>query len=106
MKCFPVEYRPEAQDDLFYIFHSVLEISQNIITAQQFTDRIYAQCEKIGDMPFGGSPRDHIKRGLRLIPFERTVVILYCIENETVWITNVIFGGKDYEALFRHSNDK
>jgi hypothetical protein len=31
--------------------------------------------------------------------FERSVVILYVIQNETVWITNVFAGSRDYAAL-------
>lgn len=63
MKSFPVEYNQEALEDIASIFRSVLKVSENFITAKRFTDRIYAQCEKIGDMPYGGAPRDYLCKG-------------------------------------------
>lgn len=35
--------------------------------------------------------------------FERRVVILYRVDEDTVWITNLFSGGRDYETLLhRH----
>jgi len=105
MKRYPVEFREEAIDDIDWIHETVLDVSKDFNTATRFARRIYKQCLKIGDMPFGGAPRDYLQKGLRLVPFEKSAVILYVIENETVWITNVIYGGRDYEAMFRQSKD-
>jgi toxin ParE1/3/4 len=37
---------------------------------------------------------------LRTVPFERKAVIAYRVTN-AVEITNVFYGGRDYEALYR-----
>jgi toxin ParE1/3/4 len=101
MKRFPVQYRPEAAADIEHIFSYVLAKSQSLITAIRYTDRIYARCEAIGDAPHGGAGRPDIGKGTRMVPFEKAAVILYIVEQETVWITNVFAGGRDYETILR-----
>jgi toxin ParE1/3/4 len=97
----PVEYRSKAAADIEDIFAYVLAKSENFVTATRYADRVYARCESIGDAPFGGVARPDLGRGIRMVPFEKAAVILYVVENETVWITNVFAGGRDYEAILR-----
>ncbi|MCA9469372.1 MAG: type II toxin-antitoxin system RelE/ParE family toxin [Nitrospira sp.] len=101
MKIFPVEFRPTALEDIKGIFDYVLEKSRDGVTAERFTDRIFRQCEALGGMPYGGVARDDLDEGMRIFPFERKAVIVYRIENGTVWIVNVFAGGRDYEAIMR-----
>ena len=49
----------------------------------------------------GGRPRDDLAQGLRTVPFERTAVIVYRVTS-CVEITNIFYGGRDYETLYRH----
>ncbi|MBB3608784.1 toxin ParE1/3/4 [Rhizobium sp. BK602] len=86
-------------NNLLDIAAYVFEKSQNIKTSETYLDRIYARCEKIGDAPFGGVARDDLSLGLRMAVFEKTIVILYTIERDTVWITNIFSGSRDYETL-------
>jgi toxin ParE1/3/4 len=44
--------------------------------------------------------RDDLKPGLRTVPFEHSAVIAYTVEDRRVRITNIFYGGRDYEALF------
>ena len=97
----PVGYRTEAQDDLRDIFRMVLLVSQNLPTARGFVQRIKDRCERIGNAPRGGRPRDDLEPGLRTVPFEHTAVIAYRVEPDQVRITNVFYGGRDFEALYR-----
>ena len=99
MKHLPVEYRSGAMANLLEIAEYILGQSGNVVTAQSYLDRIYDRCEKIGDVPFGSVARDDLGRGIRMAVFERSVVILYIVQDETVWITNVFAGGRDYAAL-------
>jgi toxin ParE1/3/4 len=101
MKRLPVEYRPAAATDIEDIFQYVLSKSQNLVTAMRYTDRIYERCESVGDAPHGGIARPDLGKGIRMVPFEKAAVILYVVENKTVWITNVFAGGRDYEAILR-----
>jgi toxin ParE1/3/4 len=100
MRHLKVTYRPEAIADLQFIFSAVLDMSRNPETARGFVGRIRARCAKIGFAPHGGRPRDDLEPGLRIVPFERTAVIAYRVLSDAVDITNIFFGGRDYEALY------
>jgi len=99
MKRFPVKYRPDALEDIEAVFLYVLEASQNFTTASNFTDRIFKRCESIGDIPQGGVARPDLGGGIRIVPFEKTAVILYRLNGDVVEIVNVFYGGRDYEAI-------
>lgn len=100
-----VRYRPEAIDDLESVFLSVLQASQSSRVATGVVQRIRLRCESIGDAPRGGRPRDDLYPGLRTVPFERTAVIAYLVEESCVRVTNIFYGGRDYEALYRRGGD-
>ena len=100
MRGVAVTFRPEAIAELQEIYRLIAEISQSHVTAQRFTDRIMARALRIGDAPHGGRARDDLEPGLRMVPFETSAVIAYRV-NETVEITNIFYGGRDYEALYR-----
>ena len=86
------------------IFSLVLELSGSPSIARGFVRRIRARCDRIGDVPLGGRPRNDLERGVRTVPFERSAVIAYKVEDECVRITNVFYGGQDYEALYREAS--
>jgi toxin ParE1/3/4 len=50
-------------------------------------------------------PQARRPRGLRTVPFERKAVIAYRV-TKAVEITNIFYGGRDYEALYRSHDDK
>src|SRR5579864_1328046 len=101
MRRLKVRYRPEALADLEDIFRLILRLSASRVTAQRFVNRIRDRCHKIGGAPNAGRPRDDLEPGLRTVPFERRAVITYLVESGCVRITNVFYGGRDYEALYR-----
>jgi toxin ParE1/3/4 len=105
MRVLEVRYRPEALDDLADIFAFVLKLSQNVATAKGYVQRIKARCESIGNAPEGGRPRDDLETGLRTVPFEKRAVIAYKVERDCVRISNIFYGGRDYEALYRDVDD-
>ena len=100
MRRLEVTFRPEAIADLQDIYRYIAEISQSHVTAERFTERILARALRIGDAPYGGRPRDDLEPGLRTVPFETSAVIAYRVA-ATVDITNIFYGGRDYEALYR-----
>ena len=100
MRRLRVRYRPEAYADLENIFRFVVRISSNQITAEHFVKRIKARCDRIGNVPYGGRPRDDLEPGLRTVPFESSAVVAYKVEDNCVRITNIFYGGRDYEAFY------
>ena len=101
VKVYKVSYREAASTDILDVYRWVYEVSLDPVTAERFTARLVAACQKIGEIPLGGRPRDDLSPGLRTVPFEKRAVIAYLIEAETVVITNVFYGGRDYEALYK-----
>ena len=101
VKVYKVTYRETATADILDVYRWVCEVSLDPVTAERFTARLVAACERIGNVPHGGRPRDDLLPGLRTVPFEKRAVIAYLVEAETVVITNVFYGGRDYEALYR-----
>ena len=95
-----VIFRPAAIADLQDIYRYIAGSSQSHEVARRFVDRIMQRCRKIGDAPAGGRPRDDLVPGLRTVPFERSAVVAYRFD-EKVEITNIFYGGRDYEALYR-----
>jgi len=59
------------------------------------------RCQRIGNAPMGGIARDDLQPGLRTVPFEHSAVIAYVVEDDQVSVTNVFYGGRDYDALYR-----
>lgn len=101
MKTLPVRFRPEAEADLDEIARYVIEQSGSIKTALGFLGRIRTRCLSIGDAPLGGVARNDLAAGIRMVPFERSAVILYRITDDAVEIVTIAYGGRDYEALHR-----
>jgi toxin ParE1/3/4 len=95
--------------NLLEIADYIIGQSRNVITAQGYLDRIYDRCEKIANAPFGSVIREDLGAGIRMAVFEKSVAILYVVQDETVWITNVFAGGRDYATLLGgqspHVND-
>jgi toxin ParE1/3/4 len=105
MRRFEVIFADGANADLRGIHRYIAEVSQSYRTADRFLERVIIRCEKIGNIPFGGRPRDDLLAGLRTVPFEKTTIIAYRVIDDVVEITNVFHGGRDYEALFRDEDD-
>ncbi|MDR3510461.1 MAG: type II toxin-antitoxin system RelE/ParE family toxin [Caulobacteraceae bacterium] len=101
MRRLRVVYRPEAVADLEGIYRFLVRTGAFPGVAQRYVRRIRDRCGRIGDAPLGCAPREDLAPGIRLAAFEQRVVIAYRIEAEAVEITNVFYGGRDYEALYR-----
>lgn len=100
-----VAYRPEAIDDLESIYRFILELSGDATIARAYTSRIRERCRRIGAVPHGGTPRDNLAAGIRTVSFERRAVIAYRTSEERVEITNIFYGGRDFEAIYRDRNE-
>ena len=51
-------------------------------------------------VPRGGVSRDDLEQELRTVPFEHSAIIAYKVEPNLVRITNIFYGGRDYEAFY------
>jgi toxin ParE1/3/4 len=101
MPRFELRWRPAAVGDLEAIFRAVVRVSASPVVARRYVERIRERCRRIARLPEGGRLRDDLAPGLRSVPFERRAVIVYRVLGNTVEITNVFHGGRDYAALYR-----
>ena len=101
MKTLPVVLTPEAEADLDGIGLFIVGNGAHPLTAVGYLNRIRDRCRKIGLSPHGGVARDDIHPGLRMVPFEKSAVVLYRVTKDAVAIVSIIYGGRDYEALMR-----
>ena len=90
MRRLGVRFRPEALADLEDVYRHVYRFSVSPTVANGLINRLRARCSRIGAAPHGGRPRDDLMTSLRTVPFE-----------ECVRITNIFYGGRDYDALYR-----
>lgn len=59
-----------------------------------------ASCEKLKAFPEVGRLLDDLRPGIRILGFERHVVIVYTVlRSGDVEIGRVFYGGRDYETL-------
>lgn len=95
-----VTLRPPAQNDLIEIADYIVEQSGHVHVAEQFVERIYDRCQRLGQTPFAGRLRDDIIEDMRALPFE-SVIIFYVVSEDSVRIIGIIHGSRDYEDLLR-----
>jgi toxin ParE1/3/4 len=96
---FRVALRPEADADLDRLYVYIRDESGDPEIAIRYIRRIRVFCDGLGTFPARGRSRDDIRKGLRIVSFERRVVITYTIEADVVRIGHFFYGGRDYEAL-------
>jgi toxin ParE1/3/4 len=87
MPRFDLRYRPAALADLEEIFRGILRVSTSPVVARRYVERIRERCRRITILPQAGRPRDDLAPGLRTTPFERRVVIVCRVTDETVRIS-------------------
>ncbi len=98
-------YRPEARADLAKLYDYIAEQSGHE-RAIGYIRRIQASCEKLKTFPESGRRRDELRPGVRILGFERRVVIAYMVlPSGDVEIGRVFYGGRDYEALITEETD-
>ena len=99
-------YRPEARADLAKLYDYIVEQSSSHDRAHGYIRRIQASCEKLKTFPEVGRLRDDLRPGVRILGFERRVVIVYMVlSSGDVEIGRVLYGGRDYETLISDENE-
>jgi plasmid stabilization system protein ParE len=93
-------FRPEARSDLAGIARYVYERSGSEKIALDYVRRIREWCDHLLLFPEAGRARDDLRPGIRIVSFERRIVIAYMIlSSGDVEIGRFFYGGRDYEAL-------
>jgi len=94
-------FRPLAEADLA-LYHHIADTSGSPDRAIGYVRRIRDRCRRLLEFPDSGRPRDDLRPGLRIIGFQRRVVIAYMTQpSGDVEIGRIFYGGRDYEALLK-----
>lgn len=91
---YEVRFSTIAEEDLERIYMYIAEQS-NPDRALAFTTAIHDHCMGLHTFPFRGPNRDDIKPGLRVLSFRSNVTIAYHVDDDMVFIDNILYGGRD-----------
>jgi toxin ParE1/3/4 len=94
-----VVFAPEAAEDLIGIYDWVAE-SASPDVASGYIDRVEAFCHRLSIGSERGHLRSDVRRGLRVIGFERRLTIAFTVADETVTILRVFSAGRNWERSF------
>ncbi len=97
--------RPAAEADLDGIYDHIIDHGGSHETAIGYLRRIREGCEHLRIFPHAGRARDDLRPGVRLLTFERRVVIAYSVlPSDDIELGRVFYGGRNYEALITEEN--
>lgn len=68
--------------------------------AVRYVDAVVAQCDSLATFPERGARRDDLWPGLRVVGFRRRVSIAFVVENDTVTIHGIFYGGQNLDSAF------
>ena len=94
-----VIFRPSAEADLQAIYEFIEQ--RNPEYASRFVGRIESYCLGFADFPERGTRRDDLRPGMRIVGFERRVLIAFTVLDETVEIAHILYGGRDISRGLR-----
>jgi len=94
-----VVFTPEAQNDLLDLFDYIADRSSPS-RALGYMNRIEKVCMGLKTLPERGTRRDDLRPGLRVIGFERRVLIAFRVSPDSVAILRILYGGRDVELAF------
>ena len=97
MKRRTVVFSPEAQSDLLRLYNWIADAAGPTI-AIQYIDRLEAFCLRLDYASERGRLRDDIRAGTRVIGFERRVTVAFTVEDDSITVLRVFYGGQDWEA--------
>ena len=98
MKERTVVFSPEAMAELEGLYDWIAEAASPAV-ATRFVGRIERFCSGLGIASERGTRRDDVRRGLRIVGFERRLTIAFAVEPERVVILRLFYRGRDWEAL-------
>jgi toxin ParE1/3/4 len=91
-----VVFSPEA--DLTDLFDFIAQRS-HVETALNYISRIEQFCESLDVASERGTLRNDIRDGLRIVGFERRLVVAFVVEESRVVILLFFSGGQNWEAV-------
>ncbi len=98
MKQRVVIFAPEAETDLNNLYDYIVARAGET-TALKYTSRIEEYCKGLDLASERGTLRDDIRQGLRIVGFERRLVVAFAVEEGQVMILRLFSGGQNWEGM-------
>lgn len=99
-----VSFRPQAEADLLNLYRYIAAES-GLEVAGGYIDRIETACLSLATFPERGRNRDDIRRGLRILGFERRISLIFQVKKAEVVIVRILYGGQNLERLLRRERN-
>lgn len=93
-----VIFAPEARDELKALYKDIADAASPEI-ALSYLERLEEYCRGFSHASMRGHRRDDVRPGLRIVGFEKRVTIAFSVDDETVTILHLFYGGRDWENL-------
>jgi toxin ParE1/3/4 len=99
-----VVFTPEAKDDLLDLYDYIADHSSPK-RALGYILRIEKTCQSLTTLPERGTRRDDLRPGLRVMGFERRVLIAFRVSADSVAILRILYGGRSIELAFSQNGN-
>ena len=93
-----VVFTPRAELQVDELHRYIAERSGFEGRADGYIGRIVDYCLSFTTFPMRGTARDDILPGLRIVGFERRVMIAFVVEPDRIVIEGIFYGGQDFEG--------
>jgi plasmid stabilization system protein ParE len=100
MSNFRIVFSPEAQEQLELLYLYIAKAATPV-TAARYTEAIISYCESLCTFPLRGTMRNDVRPGLRVTNYRKRTVIAFWVNDATVSIIGIFYGGQDYETLLQ-----
>jgi len=92
-----VFFSRRAQEQLEELEYYIANAASPRIAAQ-YIDDIVKFCYSLSTFPHRGAMRDDIRQGIRLTNYKKRTVIAFSVEEFSVHILGIFYGGQDYKS--------
>lgn len=93
-----VIFAPEARDHLLKLYGDIADAAGAAV-AMGYIERLERYCLNFSHASMRGTARDDVREGLRIVGFEKRVTIAFSVDETTVTILGLFYGGRDWENL-------
>ena len=88
-----------ARRDLLGIYDYLWDQTESLGTIRRLRAKIASRLKGLETVPFQGTKRDEICRGLRILPVGKVIIALFIDEpKKVVRIAGFFYGGQNYHA--------
>jgi toxin ParE1/3/4 len=91
-----VAFAPEAVDDLVRLYEWIADAAEPD-TAMAYVERLEAYCLGFDLASERGTLRGDVRPGLRIVGFERRITIAFVVDDQSVTVLRLFYGGRDWE---------